>query len=92
MSEVDGDRRRPVPEPDASAEERVEGEFSIVNEFAVARIRKVHTRNGERLEISAPRLGHAVRLDALALEAVSWQDDDFFSALLETPFGPEGKE
>jgi hypothetical protein len=66
-------------------------EFSIINEFGAVHIRKIHTRNGERLEISAPRMGYSVRLDALELEALSWQTEEFFSALLETPLGPEGE-
>ena len=64
-------------------------EFSIINEFGAVHVRKIRTRTGERLEISAPRMGYSVRLDALALEALSWQTEEFFSALLETPLGPE---
>jgi hypothetical protein len=66
----------------------VEAELSIVNEFAAVRIRKLRTRNGHRLEIHSPRLGQTVRLDALELEALSWQTPEHFSALLAEPFGP----
>lgn len=63
-------------------------EFSVVNEYAVVRVRKILTRNGERLEIHAPRLGHTIRLDALACEALSWQAPEVISTFLEQPFGP----
>lgn len=62
----------------------------VSNEFAAVSIRKVMTRNGERLEIRS--LGHerAIRLDALALEALTWSDALQVGRGLETPFGPEG--
>jgi hypothetical protein len=63
-------------------------ELEITNEFALIRVRKVWTRNGSRLEISSPRLGRAIRLDALALESLTWQTMDTFTKFLETPFGP----
>jgi hypothetical protein len=66
--------------------------IEIVNEFAAVRVRKVHTRNGQRLEISSPRLGYAIRLDALALESLTWQTMDTFTRFLETPFGPPEHE
>lgn len=60
----------------------------VVNEFAAVRVRKVRTRNGERLEITSPTLGHTIRLDALALESLTWQTPSTFSRFLEKPFGP----
>jgi hypothetical protein len=74
----------------ATEDDQVGATLSIVNEFGAAWVRKVATTNGERLEIYSPNMGHSVRLDALLLEALSWQDEAFFSALLSTPFGPEG--
>lgn len=62
--------------------------FEIANEFAYVRVRKVWTRNGERLEIEAPKLGHRILLDAIELESISWQPTETFSKFLETPFGP----
>ncbi|MPZ68471.1 MAG: dihydrodiol dehydrogenase [Actinobacteria bacterium] len=62
--------------------------FTVSNEFATVRITKVHTRNGERLMIEAPRLGHMILLDSLELESISWQPPETFSKFLETPFGP----
>jgi hypothetical protein len=43
-------------------------EFTVVNEFAAVRVRKLLTRNGERLRVDSLRLGYRNRLDALALD------------------------
>ncbi|MFI6956599.1 dihydrodiol dehydrogenase [Nocardia sp. NPDC050408] len=77
---------------DSTQDDAVEyGEpVQISNEFATIRVRKVHTRNGERLEIHSPRLGYSIRLDPLELESLTWQTSETFSKLLETPYGPEG--
>lgn len=50
----------------------------IANEFASVFVRKVHTRNGERLEIEARRRGRLIRLDPLELEALACRDDESF--------------
>jgi hypothetical protein len=63
-------------------------EFTVVNEFAAVRVRKLLTRNGERLRVDSLRLGYRNRLDALALEALSWQPPETISEWLTTPFGP----
>jgi hypothetical protein len=63
--------------------------ITVGNEFTTVRVRKERTRNGERLVIESPRLGFAIRLDALELESLAWQEPGFFSRLLETPYGPE---
>ena len=60
---------------------------TITNEFASVEIREVVTGNGTRLEICSPRLGTSVRLDALALESLTWQEPQVFSRFLETPLG-----
>jgi hypothetical protein len=62
--------------------------LTVGNEFTTIKIRKSRTRNGERLEIFSPRLGHTIRLDPLELESLTWQEPSTFSRLLETPFGP----
>lgn len=63
--------------------------FVVANEFAVVSLRKVRTRNGERLEIRS--LGHdqSVLLDAIALEALTWSNPLEVGQGLETPFGPD---
>ena len=37
-------------------------------------VQKLFTRTGERVELRAEALDEAVRLDAIALESVAWQD------------------
>jgi hypothetical protein len=63
-------------------------DIHIANEFAEVRLRKVLTRNGERLEISAPRRGHSILLDAVVLESLTWQTKETFSAFLTGSVGP----
>lgn len=63
--------------------------LSIANEFADIRLRKIYTRNGERLEIEAPRRGHRIRLDAVELESLTWQTAETFSGFLRASVGPE---
>jgi hypothetical protein len=65
----------------------VEGELRITNEFTSVRVRKVHTRNGEQIEISSLRVPHRIRLDALLLESLCWRSHEDLSKGLETPFG-----
>ena len=56
------------------------------NEFAEVRVRKVETRNGARLMIESPRSGQWVSLCPLELEALTWQSDDVFSAMIGNPY------
>jgi hypothetical protein len=62
--------------------------LTVANEFTTIEVRKIRTRNGERLEIFSPRLGQRIRLDPLELESLTWQTETTFSRLLETPYGP----
>jgi hypothetical protein len=78
-----GVRARP-PKPGADP-----GTIQLGNEYTMVRVRKVQTRNGERLEIHAPKTGHTIQLDPVELESLTWQDPSVFSKFLETPFGPE---
>jgi hypothetical protein len=59
-----------------------DGPIVIANEFTNVVVRKVHTRNGVRLELWSPRRGGCVRFDAVALEALSYQEPEFISDLL----------
>jgi hypothetical protein len=61
----------------------------VTNEFTSVRVRKIRTRNGEQLEIESVRLPHAIRLDALVLESLTWRSVRELGAGLETPFGPD---
>ncbi len=68
--------------------ERPAEEMELANEFALVRVRRVHTRNGVWLEIRSPRLGYSIRLDPLELESLTWQTTETFTRFLEEPFGP----
>ena len=59
------------------------------NEFSEVVVEPVQTRNGVRLRISVPSSGHQILLCPLELEALTWQDPEFFTKLLATPHGPE---
>ena len=63
--------------------------LELANEYAAVQVRKVRTRNGERLEIVSPKTGRAIRLCPLELESLTWQTHETFSEFLRTPFGPE---
>lgn len=75
---------------DAAVPDEPVGDWvQIANEFTTARVRKVWTRNGERLEIQSTKMSTTIRLDPLELESLTWQDTDTFSSLLKDPYGPE---
>jgi hypothetical protein len=61
----------------------------VSNEFAAVTVRKVTTRNGERLEIRSMGHDQAIKLDALALEALTWSTPLEVGKGLETPLGPD---
>ena len=56
-------------------DEEVEFQTFVTNEFTSVRVRKVRTRNGERLEIESCRLPHSIRLDALVRYLESLEDE-----------------
>ncbi len=64
----------------------------VSNEFATVTVRKVRTRNGERLEIRSAAQNRSVKLDAIALEALTWSSALVVGQALETPLGPEEDE
>ncbi len=63
--------------------------IGLANEFTEVVVERVRTRNGARLRISVPSSGRQILLCPLELEALTWQDHELFSRLLETPHGPE---
>lgn len=69
--------------------ERDEPVIQLANEFTEVVVERVRTRNGVRLRISVPSSGRQILLCPLELEALTWQDHELFSRLLETPHGPE---
>ncbi|MGD9764171.1 MAG: hypothetical protein AB7V27_10690 [Candidatus Binatia bacterium] len=58
--------------------------FQIVNEFTAIQVRKVRTRNGERLELLNLRSGTRILLDAMQLEIIAAQRPEVFTSLLAT--------
>ncbi|MCW5253192.1 dihydrodiol dehydrogenase [Streptomyces sp. SHP 1-2] len=64
---------------------------TISNEFAFVEVRRVDTRNGERLSIRSPKRGYEILLDAVLLEALSWTTTQDLTPLLETPHGPDAE-
>lgn len=55
--------------------------FLVADGDAVVTAQKVFTRMGERLDLVAESLGTSVKLDAIMLESVSWQDAEELSGL-----------
>lgn len=70
----------------------IEDEFVISNEFASVFVRKVKTRNGERLEIRSIGHDQSIQLDAITLESLTWSTSLEVGKNLETPFGPDPSE
>lgn len=62
--------------------------IELGNEFAEVQIRKIETRNGSRLLISSPKSGHYITLCPLELEALTWQNQNSLSLLINNPYGP----
>ena len=60
----------------------------IANEFVDVVVRRVLTRNGVRLEIFSPRRGTRVRLDAVALDCISYQPPETFTEMLSKKPSP----
>lgn len=75
----------PLPEGIVRAAET----FGIGNEFTGVQIRKVWTRQGERLEILVPRSGERILLDAMQLEIIARQDPEKFSQLFAIALGSQ---
>jgi hypothetical protein len=67
----------------------VSGEpITIANEFTEVVVRRVDTRNGSRLLISAPKAGRSISLDALEIEALTRQNGRTLAAMVGSPDGP----
>jgi len=57
--------------------------IKISNDNENVSLRKVHTRLGERLELSNPENGSLIRLDPLELESLTWQTSESFESVIE---------
>ena len=62
--------------------------LTIANEFAEVQVRRVDTRNGSRLLITAPRTGQWISLDALEVEALTRQNTRTLTAMVGNSYGP----
>lgn len=59
----------------------------IANEFTSVTVRKVLTRNGERVEVATLKSGDRVLLDAMQLEVISTLSPDKFNELFARNLG-----
>jgi hypothetical protein len=62
--------------------------LTVANEFTEVVVRRVDTRNGSRLLISALRTGQWISLDALEVEALTWQNTRTLAAMVGNPHAP----
>jgi hypothetical protein len=62
--------------------------LTVANEFTEVVVRRVDTRNGSRLLISAPRSGQWISLDALEVEALTWQNTRTLAAMVGNSYAP----
>lgn len=63
--------------------------IGIGNEFTGAQVRKVFTRNGERLQVHVPAKNYDVLLDAMQLEIIAAQDPEQFTWLFQRNLGSD---
>ena len=62
--------------------------LTVANEFTEVVVRRIDTRNGSRLLITAPKTGRWISLDALEVEALTWQNPRTLAAMVGNPDGP----
>jgi hypothetical protein len=62
--------------------------ITIANEFTEVQVRRVDTRNGSRLQITAPKSGRSISLDALEVEALTRQNTRTLAAMVGNSEGP----
>jgi hypothetical protein len=61
-----------------------EGETpAIEDDVAAVEFRKICTPAGERLEVESPAAGSHIRLDAIELEALTWQNAETYLEFIE---------
>ena len=66
--------------------------LGIGNEFSGAQVRKVRTRQGERLEVFIPKNDNRILLDAMQLEILAEQDAELFTTLIAAKLDQQGDE
>jgi hypothetical protein len=62
--------------------------ITIANEFTSTEVRRVDTRNGSRLLVTAPRTGQWISLDALEVEALTRQNIATLAAMVGNIHAP----
>lgn len=62
--------------------------LTIANEFTEVEVRRVDTRNGARLLITALKSGRSISLDALELEALTRQNTRTLESMVGNTDGP----
>ena len=62
--------------------------LTIANEFTEVQVRRVDTRNGARLLITATKSGQSISLDALELEALTRQNTRTLESMVGNTDGP----
>jgi hypothetical protein len=62
--------------------------LTVANEFTKVVVRRVDTRNGARLLICAPKSGRWISLDALEIEALTWQNTRTLAAMVGNVSAP----
>jgi hypothetical protein len=62
-------------------------ELQVSNEYTVVRLSVVD--DGRAAAVTSPKMGYGTRVDACAFAKLVDKPKTFFSALLETPYGPE---
>ncbi|KQH80590.1 dihydrodiol dehydrogenase [Mycobacterium gordonae] len=69
--------------------------ITVANEFTEVVVQRVDTRNGSRLLIRCPRSGREITLDALEVEALTWQNPRTLTAMVgnsQAPLLPDEPE
>jgi hypothetical protein len=62
--------------------------LTVANEFTEVQVRRVDTRNGSRLLITSPKSGQWITLDALEVEALTWQNTSTLAAMVGNMYRP----
>jgi hypothetical protein len=62
--------------------------LTVANEFNEVIVRRVDTRNGSRLLITSPKSGQWITLDALEVEALTWQNTRTLAAMVGNMYAP----
>lgn len=91
LTDVIGDLDHPDPVPlTGGGTDAATGEISISNEYSHTTVRKIHTEDGEAIQIETPARGTTINLGVPSLRALTTVSDTYvFSEWFRTPFGPE---